>query len=141
MTDKEFISFLNNLEDRSQPVCKINICNFKPYDPKPEIERIDVAVADMIDLINRQQAEIERLKKLTKDRADVNFDKIVRVVDRASADIKAEAIKEFSGRLYDAFSKMQREYRKVLDSSGADAMLIVKKVLKYYEKEMVGDDK
>lgn len=61
MTDKEFIGFLNNLEDKNQHVCKINICNFKPYDPKAEIERIDVTVADMIDLINRQQEELEKL--------------------------------------------------------------------------------
>lgn len=53
------------------------------------------SIYKMQKLIESQQAEIERLKKLAKDRADVNFDKIVGVVDRARADIKAEAIKEY----------------------------------------------
>ena len=61
--------------------------------------------------VNRQQAEIERLEELAKDRADVNFDKIVGVVDRARADIKAEAIKEFAERLKEALVQENELYK------------------------------
>lgn len=77
------------------------------------------------DLINRQQAEIERLEKLSKDRADVNFEKIVGVVDRARADIKAEAIKEFAERLCEG------------RVSNDPVVIAVKAEL----KEMVGEEK
>lgn len=56
---------------------------------------------DALDLINRQKAEIESLRNLLQERAKVDFDKVVAVVDRAMADIRAKAIKEFAERLKD----------------------------------------
>ena len=121
MTDKEIIKALECCV--KAPYCsKKTDCPYKGID-----DCVKKHTLDALDLINRQQAEIEeykriaeyqqslnvkrhfklkekeaeieRLEKLAKDRADVNFEKIVGVVDRASADIKAEAIKEFAERL------------------------------------------
>lgn len=93
MTDKEIIKALE--------CCKkpagTGACKNCPLDKDRPCTTTMMESA--LDLINRQQAEIERLEKLAKDRADVNFEKIVGVVDRASADIKSEAIKEFAERL------------------------------------------
>lgn len=88
------------------------------------------------------KAEVERLNK----EVDVLTQQIMKPFHeerekciKCEKELKSEAIKELSGRLYNAFSQMQREYRNILDSSGANAMLIAQKVLKSYEKEMVGE--
>ena len=73
------------------------------------------------------KAEIERLEKLSKDRADVNFEKIVGVVDRARADIKVEAIKEFAERLKIAYIDTPMDYYEI------------EKTITNLVKEMVGD--
>lgn len=62
MTDKEKIIFLNQLEDKSQLICRINTATCKPFGLPPEIKRTNVTVADIIDILNRQQAEIENLE-------------------------------------------------------------------------------
>ena len=87
-----------------------------------------ISIGNILDLINRQQAEIERLEKLAKDRADVNFEKIVGVVDRASADIKSEAIKEFAENC----KKGLRTGEIIMDKS-------IRDIIDNLVKEMVGD--
>ena len=53
--------------------------------------------------------------------------------------IKTEAYKEFAERLNKEFSQCQREYRNVLNSDGACAMIIAKKVTNNLLNELVGD--
>ena len=71
MTDKEFIGYLNGLGYKGQVICRIGICTVKPYETIPETEIIEVTVADIIDLINRQQTEIDNyshnIKQLTEE--------------------------------------------------------------------------
>lgn len=103
-----------------------------------------------LDLINRQQvekealingqetlqkyiaeknAEIERLEKGELSKAmTFNSDTIKRCVNKA--------IKEFAERCKKSFSQCQREYREVLNSDGACAMIIAKKVVDDLVKEM-----
>ena len=89
MTDNEIIKALE--------CC---ICNECDVCPLPSCDGcVDLLLHNALSLINRQQAEIERLGVLVKERADVNFDKIATVVCRARADIKAQAIKEFADKL------------------------------------------
>jgi hypothetical protein len=47
------------------------------------------------DLINRQKAEIEKLRKCRKE----EIEKLVRAIDKVITEAKAEAIKEFAERL------------------------------------------
>ena len=120
MTDKEFIGFLNNLEDKSQHVCKINICNFKPYDPKPETERIDVTVADMIDLINRQQKELEELNvELVGIRGACNSYKMH--YDNAQTEIENArvSVKSYKGK-YESAVRAAKEYQSVIAEKDAE---------------------
>ncbi|MBR5544883.1 MAG: hypothetical protein IKU66_05355 [Clostridia bacterium] len=99
MTDNEKIIFLNQLEDKSQLVCKINKATFTNYGLPPKIERKDITVADLIDLINRLQAENERLQE-TIDEQDIEISRLYKGID----DAKADAIKEFAERLKAEYS-------------------------------------
>ena len=88
---------------------------------------------DVLDLINRQQAEINRLHK------EVEYWEAETKEARADIDqAVAEAIKEFAERVCKDLSQCQREYRNVLNSDGACAMIIAKKVVNTIKKEMVG---
>lgn len=71
-----------------------------------EIERLQSVNADMQESLRLaaeankdMQAEVERLQALVKERSEVSIGEIAEVVDRARADIRAEAIKEFAERL------------------------------------------
>lgn len=59
---------------------------------------------DLIDLINRQKAEIERLSDLLK-RNKRNCDRIRMITTETAKKIKAEAIKEFAERLKEEFGQ------------------------------------
>lgn len=83
-------------------------------------------------LINRQQAEIEQWKE-EANRYQTLWCEDVQIA-------RAEVIKEFAERLKKEFSQCQREYRNVLNSDGACAMIIAKKVVDNLLKEMVGDN-
>lgn len=88
------------------------------------------AVKVIEDEYNRQKAEIERLTinmnafglgmKREKERAD---------------NARAEAVKEFAERLNKEFAQCQREYRAVLNSDGACAMIIARTVTNNLVKE------
>ena len=103
--------------------------------------------SDVLDLINRQKAEIERLNE-TKDEWKLSAINKARRVDELTNEIaklkfssmigatRAEAIKEFAERLHKIFSQCQREYRDVLNSDGACAMIIAREVVNNLVKEM-----
>lgn len=88
MTDKEKIRYLNKCEDREQTVVVI----WKVTEQKPD----KITIGDVVDIINRQQAEIERLNKLLETRHKV-FETKCEELEIA----KAEAIKEFWGKLWE----------------------------------------
>ena len=103
-----------------------------------------------LNLINRQQAEIERLKNCVKSEDEVmdiakrTMEPLVKEITREQIDIavklsKTEAIKEFAERLKTEFSQYQREYRNVLNDEGACAMIIAKKGVDNLLKELVGE--
>ena len=113
MTDKEIIKALE--------ICTFNnrSCGDCLYKPETEDEAIcmDRLLKDALDLINRQQAEIERLKKcneewrqeLIQDRKeyfanvkkyrDAIAEKNEKMFLEAEAQIRPEAIKEFAEKL------------------------------------------
>ena len=81
MTDKEIIQALN----RS---IAIHCFPFHCFDKRGN--RVDVRVNEVIDLINRQQSEIERLQK------------IVNIYDKQSSAEKTEILEEFALDLWAA---------------------------------------
>ena len=85
LTDNEIIKALNTA---------FGIEHLKIYCANIENELHIVKVLDVIDLINRQKAEIERLCSVV-DKTDAAYFQKVSEVDRA----KSEAIKEFAERL------------------------------------------
>lgn len=112
-------------------------CPYKAncYDEEKNINMI----ADVLDLINRQQAEIERLSKKNEELAEILSDTIrIRY-----AECKAETIKEFAERLKEICRKRQyvitektnfgvvnKQYLQVVDKSDIDNLV----------KEMTGTD-
>ena len=132
MTDREIIQALECCRNDFS----MSNCLDCPYNKEKSAKCITFMIEDALALILRQQAEIERLQEKC---STLEYD--IGLMQQEKFVVEAEAIKACAGRLYDAFSAMQREYRKVLDSSGAEAMLIAQKVLKHYEKEMVGEQK
>lgn len=101
-----------------------------------------------LDLINRQKAEIERLKDLNvvletdNINANMNLEHITYEFDllnQEKATVESKAIKEFAERLCKEFSQCQREYRNVLNSDGACAMIIAKNVVNNLVKEMTSE--
>ena len=58
------------------------------------------AMLNALDLINRQKAEIERLKKENHQFADIG---------KMYSEVRAEVIKEFADRLKDAFPEGNRD--------------------------------
>ena len=93
--------------------------------PFGDIEGVDKCMhsmmQDALDLINRQQADNERLKKLLEE-ADVNYDKCAKR-------FYTEAIKEFAERVKMAF---YYEFDEIIPSIMADK-------IDNLVKEMVGD--
>ena len=124
MTDKQIIQALNTATN----VDGLQICCID-YENNPKNVIYLSIKSDILDLINRQQAEIEELKKVVIDDYASEYD----------SKIRAEAIKEFAERLKTEFSQYQREYRNVLNDEGACAMIIAKKGVDNLIKEMVGE--
>ena len=128
---------------------------------KPEIY-----IHDIIDLINRYEeenrhldqesdilrADVENLNRIN-DELNAENESLKAEVERLNNNISAmsttlstsaratrhEAYKEFAERLNKEFSQCQREYRNVLNSDGACAMIIAKKVTNNLLNELVGD--
>ena len=85
MTDNEIIKAL---ECCSKPVIE-ECCSECPYHLSGQ-ENCHKLLGDIIDLINRKQAEIERLQKVNDSFTDIG---------KLYSEIKVEAIKEFAKRL------------------------------------------
>ena len=86
MTDKEIIKALECCGNVVTSTCKG--C---PYHITHNANCVKALMHDALDLINRQQAEIEELKKVVIDDYASEYD----------SKIRAEAIKEFAERLKD----------------------------------------
>ena len=91
MTDNEIIKALECCS-KNEP------CNICSYDKKEKDDFVCCSklMVDTIDLINRQKAEIERLKT---ECGLAKFDKYKAEFEEFRAEIKANAIKEFAERL------------------------------------------
>ena len=94
------------------------------------------AIDNALDLINRQQAEIERLKAPTNDwlvkgisKEQLEQEKIEALIDNAKKCAKAEAVKEFAERL------------KAVSHPYADSQMVFELQIDNLLKEMVGEGK
>jgi hypothetical protein len=127
MTDREIIQALE-LCDKDPFYC-VNCPFYKNRFCRKELKE------KSLDLINRQQAEIERLKKVDEAypcKVDVGnnclvYAKSLDDYDRLIDDISAEAIKEFAEKLVDVFYSHDK----------GDAY--VREVVYNLVKEMVGE--
>lgn len=120
MTDKEI---KKALECCIKPTSDCENC---PYYKKEEC--FDMAKRDALNLINRQQAEIERLQKENNQFADLG---------KMYSEIRAEAIKEF------ADLSIKRICENVNAPTPSESYVVEKcnQVIDNLVKEMVGDDK
>ena len=118
MTDNKIIETWKKIQDILKKTENVVL-------QKEAIDDLVRHITNILDLINRQQAEIERLKKGWK--ADVIL----------TANVKAEAYKEFAERLKD-------KHRKIIDYDeagfGAQIFIVEEKVIDNLLKEMVGDN-
>lgn len=118
MTDTEIIKAL-------ECCCKNNNCEGCPLDYLTFSSQCASELAvKSLDLINRQKAEIERLKKLLEE-ADVNYNKCAKRFYK-------EAIKEFAYRL-----KQKSEYYE--NGQGWEGRICYEDDIDKLLKEMVGD--
>ena len=114
MTDNEIITALEQYIERTK--------NIK-YGARKMVLVADERLKDILDLINRQQAEIERLQNENNQFADIG---------KMYSEIKTEAIKEFAERLKENLieeSYDDVQFFKVVGESDIDNLV----------KEMVGD--
>ena len=118
MTDKEIIQAL---ECCIKPTSDCDNCTYYGYDD--DLQCFDMSKRDALDLINRQQAENERLQVLL-DGWKTEAYKLSDSVDN----VKSEAIKEFAERL-----KSEMIGKFCLHFDGELTNAIIDKVLK--EKE------
>ena len=117
MTDKEIIKALECCGNVVTSTCKG--C---PYHITHNANCVKALMHDALDLINRQQAEIEELKKVVIDDYASEYD----------SKIRAEAIKEFAERLKEKYPwKGDYLYSTRRTVENIDNLV----------KEMVGDDK
>ena len=123
MTDEEIIKALECCADEDMG------CEVCPYWAKGcTVEK------DTIDLINRQQAEIERLKeenKFHRKTITENAQRALEVTIEEVENAKAEAIKDFAERLKDVPS---------LIIAGQKHYVIVESYFDNLVKEMVGEN-
>ena len=119
MTDKEIIEALEwHLNDESH-------CSACPYDEYSVSHYcIDMVIKDALDLISRQQAEIERLEIENRCFADIG---------KMYSEIKVEAIKEFAERL------ILVEETTAINCATNEKVVRVSDIVNLV-KEMVGDD-
>ena len=127
MTDKEIIKALNMATN----IDGLHICCID-YENNPEKPTFLSIKSDIVDLINRQQAEIERLKGYNKDLQDEieELKEVYHATKVGWATAKAEAIKEFEERLKEI-------YRNIPTLWGTVAVKHIDNLV----KEMVGEDK
>ena len=123
MTDNEIIKALECCTDESYENC--NEC---PYSTDTlSCERLKL-LEDSLDLINRQKAEIERLKK----EVSVARDAYISIQDRYEH-TKNEAYKEFAERL--------NEKAQIADCFDSYNMVVGTHFIDNLLKEMVGEEK
>ena len=137
MTDKNLIDLTNEDIISSLEViattcncneCKIRNCKWGTCN----CEQITANAA--LDLIKRQQAEIERLEKLLNGR-----DQLINALNKCYKQAKSEAVKEFVDRLKEVSSEMV-----MMRDNGTPISIsysISSKKLDNILKEMVGDKK
>ena len=132
MTDNEIIKALE--------CCFLSECDCKDC-PYRDFEICDTAkmINTVIDLIKRQQAEIERLKIRKKEYAFCNllgnclvYSENLKDYNKMRIDLKAEAIKEFAERL--------KTNHITKDDKGKVHLLIEYDEFDNLVKEMVGDE-
>ena len=87
MTDKEIIK---GLECCKRDFSMVN-CLDCPYNKEKSANCMSFMIDDALDLINRQQAEIERLNN--------NISAVAITLSNSAKETRAEAIKEFAERL------------------------------------------
>ena len=123
MTDNEIIKALECCTDESYENC--NEC---PYSTDTlSCERLKL-LEDSLELINRQKAEIERLKK----EVSVARDAYISIQDRYEH-TKAESYKEFAERL--------NEKAQIADCFDSYNMVVGTHFIDNLLKEMVGEEK
>ena len=129
MTDKDIIKAL---ECCIKPTSDCDNCPYYGYDD--DLQCFDMSKRDALDLINRQQAEIERLQ---------NIDLQIEVSDRIEKKIKAEVIKEFAERLKATPMRFSVEYVKYYDKPPIKKMVLFidDNDINNLVKEMVGEGK
>jgi len=128
MTDSEIIKSLERcLSKRSEHNCVS--CSF--YETDFCYNALFIVV---LNLINRQKAEIERLKEEAK-----GFDKFIAETDCSMKEIQAEAIKEFAERLIEERLAVILLKNKSDDYAEGynDALCFVEEQIKDLKKEMV----
>ena len=100
MTDHKFTDdeVIKALECCKQPIPMCHSCPIGEGDMC-----FDFMKEKAISIINRQKAEIERLKKIGDDKTSevLRHDASIRELHKQLETAKAEAIKEFAERLYD----------------------------------------
>ena len=121
MTDQEIIKALEYCKD-----CSVNL-NFEIING---IERTNIELLDLAEIINRQRAEIKEFEKLEDqlraEKADVMYYK---------QQIKAEAVREFVEKL------KERAHIRYMIAIQEDQYQILGRDLYSLVKEMVGDNK
>lgn len=128
MTDKDIIKGLECCaKEIKNPFEDENLCFSCPYAQKP----CSQLYQDALDLINRQQAEIERLQYQVNRLKKYDEKRDIELHSRLIATARAEAIKEFAEQVKMAF---YYEFDELIPSIMADK-------IDNLVKEMVGDDK
>lgn len=133
MTDNEIVKALECCVARSGTACSKCPYHEQYYDKCTEKRN-----ADIVDLINRQKLEIERLKRalntdfsFVRTRCSGKTKRINEIITFRVETIKAEAIKEFAERLLNEYATMSLNSQISIDVVGCDIKRIV--------KEMVGE--
>lgn len=91
-------------------------------------------LSNLINLINRQQAEIERLKEEVEKLKD-KYEVVYQPIAMVKAEAKVEAYKEFADRFITTVHERASEGKKNQNP------YILQSIMKDLVKEMVGDDK
>ena len=117
MTDNEIIKALEHCSSD-----EVGLCHICPLDGECNGD-ITILLKYALDLINRQKAEIERLKALSK-----HHQTLINMLNEGIAEAKAEAIKEFVKRL------KEEEF-----ASGVFGSSHCRKKIDYLVKEMIGE--
>lgn len=109
----------------------LNDCDGCPcYDEEENIQTSECQerlMKNALELIENYQAEIERLNALIAE-TNKQRGEVIHAITRID-EVKIKAYKELADMLNKEFSQCQREYRNVLNSDGACAMIIAKKVV------------